>query len=80
MLAVHQRLAELFHEKLKGALTEQLVIELQQCLYENARYCWDMNTLNNMLIQARSTKDVKWEATITAQMDWLRRTGKLVMQ
>jgi hypothetical protein len=80
MLPVHQKLAEIFHENLKGPLTEELAIELQHCLHENAKYCWDMNTLNNMLIQARATRDVKWEATITAQMDWLRRTGKVVIQ
>lgn len=80
MLAVHQRLAEIFYENLKGALTEDLAIELQHCLYENSKYCWDYNTLNNQLVQARATKDVKWEAEITARMDWLRRTGKVVMQ
>lgn len=80
MLTVHQRLAEIFYENLKGPLTESLAIELQHCLYENSKYCWDYNTLNNQLVQARATKDVKWEAEITARMDWLRRTGKVVMQ
>ncbi|MNI21004.1 hypothetical protein D3C73_745050 [compost metagenome] len=80
MLPVHHRLAEIFQENLKGPLTEELFIELQHCLKANADYCLDMNFLNNQLIQARITKDVKWEAHITAQMDWLRRTGKVVMQ
>jgi hypothetical protein len=78
MLAVHQRLAEIFHENLKGALTEELAIELQRCLHENAKYCWDYNTLNNQLVQARATHDTSWEVDILVKMDWLRRSGKIV--
>lgn len=80
MLPVHHRMAEIFQEHLKGPLSDELALDLQYCLKVNADYCLDMNFLNNQLIQARTTKDVKWEAHITAQMDWLRRTGKVVMQ
>ncbi|OKP91359.1 hypothetical protein [Paenibacillus sp. P32E] len=79
MLPAHQRMAEIFLENLKGRLTDELGIELQHCLKVNADYCLDMNFLNTQLIQARITKDVKWEAHITAQMDWLRRTGKVAI-
>lgn len=78
MLPVHQRLAEIFQENLKGPLTEEMAIELQHCLYENSKYCWDYNTLNNQLVQARATKDTSWEVDILVKMDWLRRSGKLV--
>lgn len=78
MLPVHHRMAEIFQEHLKGTLSDDLGLELQHCLKVNAEYCLDMNFLNNQLIQARTTKDVKWEAHITAQMDWLRRSGRVV--
>ncbi|OMD21653.1 DUF7667 family protein [Paenibacillus odorifer] len=78
MLVAHQRLAEIFHENLKGPLSEELAIELQHCLHENAKYCWDYNTLNNQLIQARSTHDTNWEMDLLVKMDWLRRSGRLV--
>ncbi|WP_277815835.1 hypothetical protein [Paenibacillus sp. DMB5] len=41
MLPVHLRLAEIFHINMKGALTLEEAKELQYCLRENARYCWD---------------------------------------
>lgn len=78
MLAAHLRIAEIFQEHMKGPLSDELVMEFQHCLKVNSAYCLEMSHLNNQLIQARATKDVAWEADITAKMDVLRRTGKVV--
>lgn len=78
MLPAHNRLAEIYHEYMKGRFTVEMCIEMLQCMKVNADYSLKMNHLNNQLVQARTMKDVSWEEDISARMDWLRRSGKLV--
>ena len=76
MLAVHQRLAELYTLSLKRPLAPAEQDEQQHCLHVNAVYCWEMARLNNEAMLAAHTQDSQWQQEISAQMLEVRVTGR----
>ncbi|AIQ57419.1 DUF7667 family protein [Paenibacillus borealis] len=76
MLAVHQRLAELYTLSLKRPLAAAERDEQQHCLHVNAVYCWEMARLNNEAMLAAHTEDSAWQQEISAQMLEVRVTGR----
>lgn len=76
MLAIHQRLAELYTISLKRPLTPAEETEQLHCLQANAMYCWEMARLNNEAQMAAHTDDKEWQKTISAQMFEVRVTGR----
>ncbi|WP_151735433.1 DUF7667 family protein [Paenibacillus tengchongensis] len=77
MLAVHQRLAELYILSLTRPLTKEEKTEQKHCLQANAVYCWEMARLSNESLLAADTQDTAWQQEITAQMAELRVKGKV---
>lgn len=76
MLAVHERLAELYTFSLKRQLTAAERDEQQHCLHINAVYCWEMARLNNEALLAAGTQDPEWQQEISAQLLEVRVTGR----
>ncbi|WP_150267313.1 DUF7667 family protein [Paenibacillus tepidiphilus] len=77
MLAVHQRLAELYMLSMARPLTKDEKTEQKHCLQANALYCWEMARLNNESLLAADTQDLAWQQEIVAQMAELRTKGKV---
>lgn len=77
MLAVHQRLAELYTISRGRPLTDTEQTELQQCLQLNAKYCWEMACLNNEAQLAVDTGDSQWQEEISSRMYEMRVTGRV---
>ncbi|UQZ35870.1 hypothetical protein C2I18_21445 [Paenibacillus sp. PK3_47] len=77
MLAVHQRLAELYIISCGRPLTGAEETELRQCLQVNAKYCWEMACLNNQAQLALDTDDTLWQEEIGARMQEMRITGRV---
>lgn len=73
MIAAQLRLAELYHEQPWSM--EQLV-ELQQCLQVNARYCWDTMKLRQLSNLAAETVDKEWLNDLRIREEALRLTGR----
>lgn len=76
MLAVHQRLAELYTLSLKHPLAASEQDELQHCLHVNTVYCWEMARLHIEARLAEGTQDTGWQQEISAQILVVRETGK----
>ncbi|MBW4083808.1 hypothetical protein [Paenibacillus sp. S150] len=76
MLAIHQRLAELYTLSRQRPLTGDEETEQRHCLQANAMYCWEMARLNNEAVLAAHTNDARWQQEISAQMYEVRVTGK----
>ncbi|WP_405109783.1 hypothetical protein MHH28_32000 [Paenibacillus sp. FSL K6-1217] len=76
MLAVHQRLAELYTLSLKHPLAPAEQDELQHCLHINTVYCWEMARLNIEALLAMDTQDTRWQQEISAQLLEVRVNGK----
>ncbi|OKQ00302.1 hypothetical protein [Paenibacillus sp. P46E] len=76
MLAIHQRLAELYTLSRKRPLTDEEETEQRHCLQANAKYCWEMARLNNEAKLAADTEDTQWQQEICAQMYEVRVTGR----
>ncbi|MEK3862396.1 hypothetical protein MHH60_02825 [Paenibacillus sp. FSL H7-0716] len=77
MLSVHLRLAEIFHINLNGPLTLEEAKELQCCLRENARYCWDCLMIDNQSRLASGTNDNEWQLDLQRKLEVLRLTGRV---
>lgn len=77
MLAVHLRLAELYQMQKAGTLTDEHGKELQQCLQENARYCWDMMKLQQLSNVAVNVRDTNWLEELRIRIEALRLTGRV---
>lgn len=77
MLSVHLRLAEIFYINMKGVLTLEEAKELQYCLRENARYCWDCLMIENQSRFASATHDHKWQLELQQKLEVLRLTGEV---
>ncbi|WP_340022377.1 hypothetical protein MHI24_25610 [Paenibacillus sp. FSL K6-1096] len=76
MLAVHQRLAELYTLSLKRPLAAAEQDELQYCLHVNTVYCWEMARLHMEGLLAADTQDEVWQQEISAQLLEVRVSGK----
>ncbi|MEK4854538.1 hypothetical protein NST04_32190 [Paenibacillus sp. FSL H7-0756] len=76
MLAVHQRLAELYTLSLKRPLAPAEQDELQHCLHVNTVYCWEMARLHIEALLAADTHDTGWQQEISAQLLEVRVSGK----
>lgn len=76
MLAVHQRLAELYTLNMKRPLTPPEQDELQYCLHVNTVYCWEMARLHMEGLLAAETQDEAWQQEISAQLLEVRVSGK----
>lgn len=77
MLAIHERLAELFTLSRQRRLTASEEAEQQQCLHVNASYCWEMSRLHNESLLADLTGDTEWQQELSEQMLELRDMGRL---
>ncbi|MFF2910034.1 hypothetical protein [Paenibacillus sp. NPDC057934] len=77
MLPVHLRLAEIFYINMKEALTLEEAKELQYCLRENARYCWDYLMIENQSRLAGATNDHEWQLELQRKLEVLRLTGRV---
>ncbi|MEK4043995.1 hypothetical protein NSU18_10045 [Paenibacillus sp. FSL H8-0048] len=76
MLAVHQRLADLYTLSLKRPLAPAEQDELQHCLHINTVYCWEMARLHIEALLAADTHDTQWQQEISAQLLEVRVSGK----
>lgn len=76
MLAVHQRLAELYTLNMKRPLAPAEQDELQYCLHVNTVYCWEMARLHMEGLLAADTQDEAWQQEISAQLLEVRVSGK----
>lgn len=76
MLAVHQRLAELYTLSLKRPLAPAEQDELQHCLHINTVYCWEMARLHMEGLLAADTQDAAWQQEISAQLLEVRVSGR----
>ncbi|CQR51496.1 DUF7667 family protein [Paenibacillus riograndensis] len=73
MLPVHVILAELYHAQ---PWTMEQLVELQQCLAVNARYCWDTLKLRQLSNMAAATEDAAWLSELHIREESLRLTGR----
>ncbi|WNS46455.1 hypothetical protein [Paenibacillus sp. MMS20-IR301] len=76
MLAVHQRLAELYTLSLKRPLSAAEQDEQQHCLHVNTVYCWEMARLNNEAMLAAAVQDSQWQQEISAQLLEVKANGR----
>jgi hypothetical protein len=60
MLAVHQRMAELWTLRKSRELTKAEQDELLICLEANTNYVWNRIKLENLSLQASLTHDYDW--------------------
>jgi hypothetical protein len=60
MLAVHQRMAELWTLRKARELTRAEQDELLLCLEANMNYVWNRLKLENLSLQASLTNDYDW--------------------
>lgn len=75
VMPYHVRLAELFVTQKRRELTDLEVIEMTHCMAANAKYCWELVTLQNLSFAAYSAGDVEWLHQICAQIDALEERG-----
>jgi hypothetical protein len=73
MLPVHLQLAELYHAQ---PWTMEQLVELQQCLQINARYCWDTLKLRQLSNLATASQDATWLNELHIREEALRLTGR----
>ena len=64
MLAVNQRMAELWTIQKKRALNQEELHELELCLEANANWVWKKIELENMSLLASMTHDHIWQHDI----------------
>jgi len=76
MLAIHDRLAELYQLKQKRDLTDDESMEFDICMKAFCDWVWRMNKLKNLSLLASETDDVEWQLAICARMDELTHTGR----
>lgn len=76
VLPIHERLAELYVINKRRPLTPEEMMELQQCLAANVKYCWEQAYLKNMSLLASMTNDVDWQHEICREIDKLETTKK----
>lgn len=69
VMPYHVRLAELFLLQRQRPLTDAEVMEMTHCLTANAKYCWDIVSLQNMSYAAYAAGDMEWLHDICAQID-----------
>jgi len=74
----HYRLAELWTLHRRRQLTDAETMEMAHCLAANAKYCWDVVTLQNLSLAAYQAGDMEWLHEVCAQLDALEE--KLVMK
>ncbi|OKP91823.1 hypothetical protein A3844_01540 [Paenibacillus helianthi] len=77
MLPIHLRLAEIYHINKKGPITLEEAKDLEYCLRENARYCWDSLMIQNLSVLAGSTHDHEWQLDLQRKLEVLRLTGRV---
>jgi hypothetical protein len=77
MLGIHQRIAELWSASKRRTLTDQEVMEFDQCHAVNAKFCWKMAYLENMSLLASLTNDVDWQHEICRDIEAMELSGKL---
>lgn len=76
MLAIHDRIAELWAIKQKQDLTTDQTMEMDICLKAHADWVWRMKKLENLSYLASMTDDVNWQLEICSRIDELTITGK----
>jgi hypothetical protein len=69
MLALHERMAELWTIRRARELSQNEQDELYLCLEANANYVWTRSKLENMSLCASLTRDYEWLHTICARME-----------
>lgn len=72
MLAIHERLAELWTIRKHRELTNAELDEIAICLEANANYVWRMTKLNNLSLLASMTNDSDWQHEICARIEKLQ--------
>ena len=65
----HVRLAELWVLQRRRNLNEAELLEMTHCLMANAKYCWDVVTLQNLSLLAYEAQDMAWVQEICAQIE-----------
>ncbi|MDD9266303.1 hypothetical protein ACFPES_04585 [Paenibacillus sp. GCM10023248] len=71
MLAVHQRMAELWTLRKKRELTKAEQDELMLCMEANATYVWMRIKLENLSLCASLTSDYEWLHEICERIEKL---------
>jgi len=69
VMPFHVRLAELWVTQRRRNLTEAELLEMTHCLMANAKYCWDIVTLQNLSLLAYQAQDMAWVQEICAQIE-----------
>jgi hypothetical protein len=77
MFPYHARMAELWSANKKRPLSEDELIELDQCMALNAKHCWHLARLQNESLMASMTDDVEWQHVTCARLEELQHTGKV---
>lgn len=77
MLPFHARIAELWSLNKKRHLSEEELIELDQCMSLNAKHCWTLARLQNESLLASMTDDTQWQHDTCARIEELNVTGKV---
>lgn len=72
VLPIHQRLAELWVTNKRRQLRPEEMEEVQHCLAENVKYCWEMAYLENVSLMASMTNDTDWQHEICREVDELQ--------
>jgi hypothetical protein len=71
MMNIHWRLAELWLQQQRRALTDDEVFEMNNCMKLNASYAQRLAEQYNYGSVASMTKDWKWLQEISAELDQL---------
>ncbi|MGG1514369.1 hypothetical protein ABE504_03080 [Paenibacillus oryzisoli] len=71
MLAIHQRMAELWTLRRGRELTQAEHDELMLCMEANATYVWNRLKLENLSLCASMTADYEWLHDICERMEKL---------
>lgn len=72
VLALHQRMAELWTIRKSRPLTAEEQRELDLCMDANVTLCWKMSKLENFSLMASMTKDQEWMHLLCAQIEQLQ--------
>ncbi|MGE7225451.1 DUF7667 family protein [Paenibacillus glucanolyticus] len=76
VIAIHQRMAELWTIRKRRELTNAELDEMALCLDANANYVWKMVRLENLSLMASMTNDYDWLHEICRRIDELEGETK----
>jgi hypothetical protein len=71
ILAIHERIAELWTQQRKRKLTADEVQEMITCLDANASHCFRLAKLENLSLLASMTNDSEWQHEICRRIEEL---------